>query len=540
LDKLFFEDAPVPMLVIDRQGKILHHNNKAQSVFSIDTRSQPSVTSMPFKLNDGSPAFHDSFITGCYDNPVTGNKVEYEVSHGFSLFYSIACNQVKINDESILIFSFFDITEFVFFEKQSDELIKATIKQDSMLNEARQAYELLGDILWEKFFYDAPESYIIVNEESRVVKVNKKSQELFSRTIPVSSLLLDMNFLDKQGVNLFSHERFEQLYINEFENIEISFKDENETVSYFLVTGKSIYLEERRLLFLTFKNVTEIVFFENIFEKQYDDFVTATNKLDKMIAELKKAYALLQQKDDEIIRQLYLAREIQNNIFSLTKKKIGNYSIYSRLKAASIISGDFFTMWERDNNKLDIVIADVTGHGVASALITMMLKMALETRAKDYYDPIALIAAIRADLHPILSKSLLFLTILFSRIDLESGTISSVDCGHVPPVILKKSGEVVHPEINGVMLGVKNEFEYDEYTSTIEPGDLVLFLTDGILEARNSKGEFFEDYFFTFLSSNRELNPDDLIKQSIDELTRFTGKEEFDDDVTIICIKRDC
>jgi len=388
------------------------------------------------------------------------------------------------------------------------------------------------------YFNNCPEPLLILDLEGNVVKFNEKFRKIVDFEIKEGYSLKESNFKNPDNKYIFESPFFESYFEFEFENREIHFDRDDGFVLNFLCSYKRIQIEEKEYLYISFKNITDLVSFKKIFEELYDSLSAKTIELDNVIMEKEKAYKLLKQKDDEMLRQLYIAHEIQEGIFPDINKNINSYSIHSLAKPASIVSGDVLSVWDNEDEYLDIVIADVTGHGVPSAFITMMLKMSLQTRREEIKTPEAIVNAINNDMYPILAKATIFVTLLFARLYYESGRIEIIDCGHTPPVLIKNNGDIKTIEINGMMLGITEELDAGKLSFILDKGDIIFFMTDGIVEAQNQDGKFFEDIYFDILKNIKEEPVNEIINTIFKEIYKFTQTEELRDDTTILGIKR--
>ncbi len=388
------------------------------------------------------------------------------------------------------------------------------------------------------YFEYSPEPLLIIDENKKVFKSNEKFRTIFDFEIKDGMDIKNFNFKNNNDQLIFVSPFFESYFEFEFENREVYIEKNKDLILNFLCSNKKIKIDDKNYYYLSFKNITDLVSFKKIFEELYDSLSVKTIELDKVITEKENAYKLLKEKDDEMLRQLYIAHEIQEDIFPTIDKNINNYSINSIAKAASIVSGDVLSIWDNEEEYLDLVIADVTGHGVPSALITMMLKMSLQTRREEIKDPTAIIEAVKNDMYPILSTATIFITLLFARLYYNTGKIDIIDCGHIPPIIIKNNGEIFSIDINGMMLGVTDQLDIGKISLTIEKGDTIFFITDGIIEAQNSNGEFFEHKYFNILKSIKERNLKDIINILFNEIYKFTNSEELKDDATILVIRR--
>ncbi len=388
------------------------------------------------------------------------------------------------------------------------------------------------------YFEFAPEPLIIADFDKKAVKFNQKIKILFDTKISIGVDLGEINFLNPNSENIFISPLFDTYFDFDFENREITYEKNKDFTATFLLSSKKIILDDKPYLYLSFKNISDMVSFKKIFEELYDSLSFKTIELDHVISEKEKAYKLLKQKDDEMLRQLFLAREVQEGIFPEINETIKGYEIASLSKAASIVSGDLLTILDSDEQYLDFVIADVTGHGVPSALITMMLKMSFQMRIEEVRDPGLIVEAVNNDMNKILSSATIFVTLMFARLEYSTGLVHIMDCGHTPPIIIRKDKTVERPDINGMMLGVIEEIDYGKATLQINPGDMIIFLTDGIIEAQDSNSVFYEDQFVEHLSKINEKPSSVVIDEALKAVYSFTDKEELNDDATIFCIKR--
>lgn len=137
-------------------------------------------------------------------------------------------------------------------------------------------------------------------------------------------------------------------------------------------------------------------------------------------------------------------------------------------------------------------MADVSGHGVPSALLTMFLKAAFRTRVRWGVPSDQVCREVNAVLNPVVRDLGLFVTVFFGIVDLETSVLRYTNCGH-PPVLLRRvaGGEVVQLEERGMILGPFEDVELAEDRVVLEPGDLVVSATDGVLEARNFRDELY-------------------------------------------------
>ncbi len=194
----------------------------------------------------------------------------------------------------------------------------------------------------------------------------------------------------------------------------------------------------------------------------------------------------------------------------------------------------------------DIIIGDVMGKGVLAALVGAGMKQsflkALAERSNTSQGlppPDIVTQRVSKWMTPGLMDLESFVTIVFARIDQNMKTMSFTDCGHTPVLQYLAFGKkiVMHKGPN-LPIGVQAEEIIQETTFNIYPGDLLFFMSDGVIETTSPEGELYGlDRFSEFVESHQHLTADEIIYGLEKELDSFKGKLENQDDITCICIK---
>lgn len=215
---------------------------------------------------------------------------------------------------------------------------------------------------------------------------------------------------------------------------------------------------------------------------------------DRISAQLSQAYEALQKKNDEHQRDLEAARRIQLQLLpqeeELPQREEVEFAGFYQSKDR--VGGDLYDFIRIGMNSWGFLVADVSGHGVPSALLTMFLKAAFRTRVRWGVPSDQVIREVNAVLNPVVRDLGLFVTAFFGIVDLETGRLRYSHCGH-PPVYLHRAsgGTIVRLEERGMILGPFEDVEVAEDEILLEEGDVVLSVTDGILESRNFRDEMF-------------------------------------------------
>lgn len=240
-----------------------------------------------------------------------------------------------------------------------------------------------------------------------------------------------------------------------------------------------------------------------------------------------------------IQKELETARQIQLSILPSSVPKIGGLDIAARYIPMTSVAGDFYDFIAVDEQRIGILVADVSGHGMPAALIASMLKIALSSQVGHAEDPAQVLLGLNQALCGKFQHH--FVTAAYVFIDMQQLTLKYAAAGH-PPLLLWGGSEGVRAvEENGLFLG---KFSFATYTSVelpIKPGDRILLYTDGIPETANPAGvEFGTDAFRRFLAADASASADHFADQLLAELSDWSARasaEDLDDDMTIVAIQ---
>jgi sigma-B regulation protein RsbU (phosphoserine phosphatase) len=156
------------------------------------------------------------------------------------------------------------------------------------------------------------------------------------------------------------------------------------------------------------------------------------------------------------------------------------------------VGGDCYDVLQFDGGQIGLSIADVCGKGLPAALLMSNLQAAVRAFAQDVARPHSVCASVNR----LLCRNMIsgrFVTFCYVRVDGPGHTLSYSVAGHNPPILLRRSGEVIRLTTGGTVLGVFPEAAYEEDALALLPGDRLVLFTDGITEARNTEGEEYED-----------------------------------------------
>ncbi len=246
-------------------------------------------------------------------------------------------------------------------------------------------------------------------------------------------------------------------------------------------------------------------------------------------------------------------REYKNEISKVRKIQVSNlpdfhaikeYSISSAFLPAADISGDFFDAYFISENIFQVIICDVSGHGIASSYIGNQLRTLFKINSSPRTSPAELAKRVNDVLAQDLKGLYYFATACIVQIEMGEGHIRYVNAGH-PPLLYYNSDSDDHALLknSGPLIGLFEDNEYREKKLTMKKGDCLLLYTDGVTEATaftDNKAEMYGEQRLlkTFLSL-QENTCRDIIHSIIGSLYEFMEYADQEDDITIICIKKE-
>lgn len=252
----------------------------------------------------------------------------------------------------------------------------------------------------------------------------------------------------------------------------------------------------------------------------------------------------LRQKNQAYEEELHLAREIQQALtgrgFNAIVGAATRIDFGSRYIPISGLAGDFFEVIQIGPESAGLLICDVMGHGVRSALIVAMLRGLLEKQRAQAADPGAFLEGLNEGLTAILQRAgtTMFATASYCVIDLAAGELRHACAGHPGPIIEGPSGVrqlATRRSDKGPGLGLVRSAAYPAQTIPFEDIRRLILFTDGVLEAENRAGEpFFEKRLMEIIAARSTDKLEDMLDGILASVLAFSETLQFDDDVCLL------
>ena len=266
--------------------------------------------------------------------------------------------------------------------------------------------------------------------------------------------------------------------------------------------------------------------------------VIAISTIGRDITEQKKAAAILVD-NAKIKRELEIAKEIQQSLLPICPRELPGLFTACRCVPATHVGGDYYDFFSLEAGIVDVVIADVTGHSVGSALLMAMTRSVLHAKVSAGRSPGKLLAAVNDLLYDDLSRAELQISMFYARLDTGSRTLAYASAGHNPPFLFSsRESQFRALDADGLLLGIKKKVFFEEIVTPLEAGDILILYTDGVTEAENAQGEpFGAGRLCEVIAERCAGHPQEIMAAIFSELTAFAGPKPLLDDVAMTIYK---
>ena len=282
------------------------------------------------------------------------------------------------------------------------------------------------------------------------------------------------------------------------------------------------------------------------------DFATKPIDLDDLAITIEKAVEQIdyirqaQQEHDQLESlktDLAVAAEIQQailpRIFPPFPENDAEMELAARMRPAKDVGGDFYDFFRIDNDRIGVVIADVSGKGIPAAIFMAVSRTLIRTVGLQGITP----GECMTKSNELLSKEsidCMFVTVFYAIYNIRTGEFVYCNAGHNSPVIVKSNGKVeMLPVSENCMVGAVEGVTYSNTQARLEIGDTLLMYTDGVNEAMN---EAFEEYgderMMRLLATQSGNDCQTIIDQQLADVKAFAGNAAQSDDITLMALKR--
>jgi|GEM_PF-4073669 len=367
-----------------------------------------------------------------------------------------------------------------------------------------------------------------------------------------------------------SEERYRTLYLSMNEGFYLSdiiYNDSGEPCDYRFVEVNPAYQEMmalsreqlvgKRALELfpdlssgwigVFKDVAttgipaEYSFYSSLFNRHFEvyAFKSSKDQFAVLVKDVTERKQLQQQMEEVYQREHHIAEMLQQALIpsQIPTTVSGCYFAAKYVPALdeAQVGGDFYDVFNLGDGKVAVLIGDVAGKGVRAAMQVSAVRYAFRSYAYIDPRPSRVVSLVNNTLCKEQSREGSLFTAFFAVVDTQAQTISYTNAGHEPPVIRRANGNVEEMSVGAIVLGILPGCNYPEESLELEPGDVVVLVTDGITEARSQeRGMFGKAQMLRFLTED-DSHPSVLVDRLLAKAREY-GDGQLQDDVAIVVL----
>lgn len=254
------------------------------------------------------------------------------------------------------------------------------------------------------------------------------------------------------------------------------------------------------------------------------------------ITEAKAMEALVLQQNQKMKNDLSFAKELQYKMLPKNGIYGNNVKIESLYIPSEILGGDVYDVIEIDEDNIGMYIADVSGHGVTSSMMTMFIRQTLKNLGENAKNPEKALEYLFQRYRELNIDDHYYITIFYGVYNRNNQIFSYTNGGHNCMPIIIRQQEVLELELPGLPIcTIIDEADYERKSIKLNKGDKVLYYTDGITESRNHKKEFFGGHrIIELCKNNTNIDIKDLLDIIIEEVKNFSKGNMRDDRAIMI------
>ena len=249
-----------------------------------------------------------------------------------------------------------------------------------------------------------------------------------------------------------------------------------------------------------------------------------------------RLYEQIARQEKRLERDLALARELQFRLLPQSLPKLANLEIAAKFTPARAIGGDLYDFVDYSLSRTALTVGDVSGKGAPAAIYAALVSGILRSHAPIEPGPAEMLSAVNFSLGERRIDGQ-FVSLIYVVWDDTNLTLHVANSG-LPRPIYRHDGKTDIIEATGLPLGLFDDAEYDEFTFRAKPGDIFVFYSDGILDARNGNGDMFgRTRLEKIVTQNADASASALIDAIFGAVSQHVGGEEAFDDQTVVAIR---
>ncbi len=246
-------------------------------------------------------------------------------------------------------------------------------------------------------------------------------------------------------------------------------------------------------------------------------------------------------KRERLEKEIEIAREVQAQLLPQCIPQSHGLKLAASCLPAQKVGGDYYDFIQ-NTESLDLVIGDIAGKGISAALLMASTLATIhhtlnEKRHKDQVERMIAVAEQVNSQVFLRSSANAYSTLVIASYNEKTKTLTYCNAGHQPPILIS-NGKASELLTGGTAIGLFSQWQFMADTVRLETGDMIVFFTDGVVEAENEDDEFFgNNQLLELIMENVSLDPEKVLAKIINRVMEWTGSGPQGDDITIVCLK---
>ncbi|MCM2271412.1 MAG: SpoIIE family protein phosphatase [candidate division Zixibacteria bacterium] len=271
-----------------------------------------------------------------------------------------------------------------------------------------------------------------------------------------------------------------------------------------------------------------------------DEYLRLLATFGNIIAARLMNYQLLAARQEKqlIEAELHRAASIQKNLLIKTPPELAGFDVHAFQRQSRLVGGDLYDVATLPDGRLIFLVADVSGKGLGAALLMSNILASFRiTYSAPKFSLEKAVKAISTQLHRY-SAPEDFATLFAGTIAPDSGTVSFVNAGHNPPLVVRADGTIEYLEPSGTMIGAFDFSTWKEETVQLAPGEFIFIFSDGVTEAMRGDEPYTDARMEQMVLANRAETPSVIARRLTEDIEAYVGDGPRSDDITMMLVKR--
>jgi serine phosphatase RsbU (regulator of sigma subunit) len=261
------------------------------------------------------------------------------------------------------------------------------------------------------------------------------------------------------------------------------------------------------------------------------------DEMTRAIEERRQAVAQYEEAKRRAVQELEIATQVQARLFPQRLPPIPTLDYAGVCLQARSVGGDYYDFLDLGTDRIALVVGDIAGKGIAAALLMANLQANLRSQCVNAVEhPDKVLNSVNRLLYENTDANA-YATLFFAEFEPRTGCVRYANCGHLPAIVLRSDGAVERLNPTCTVVGMFEDWRCSMALCQILAGDILALYTDGVTESFRDDEEFGEERLVDALRRHSRLTARELAGAVVEEVTRFSGPEQYDD-ITLIIAKR--